>query len=402
MKYSWEKVSNCECLFVHRVKGLFLSVYVDYIKMDGKKQNNNPMWTVLNKKLIWEKQHLSLMPYILDCTQRQYEISKDIVDNYKIMFESRISAGATEKLPCSKNVRISSWSMTWKVMQRSVWNDIVSWLALLKSTRQLGCVIQDMESPKSSSILRKSSNIWKPIRCVRFTKAVLRHAHIRDQNPTLGMICPSDPYQRNSNAPKFEDRSHEETERQERCAREAKLGTLPETFTSSKRTTKLHSTHPQKNAGCLNKRAGRMVDSGTRMHMVSNKELNHAELETMRTLRSPTTVMMAKGEVKKQQKTSKNWTYSWRLCFLKKLQQFFLSGSSVRIMGEHTTGPETTSRQKGQENWLQYIQLCTIRSPWFVYEVLYDAHTYFIIFITGFPTYWKQIHRKASILKKWK
>ena len=26
------------------------------------------------------------------------------------MFESRISAGATEKLPCSENLRISSWS----------------------------------------------------------------------------------------------------------------------------------------------------------------------------------------------------------------------------------------------------------------------------------------------------
>ena len=26
------------------------------------------------------------------------------------MFESRISAGATEKLPCSENIRISSWS----------------------------------------------------------------------------------------------------------------------------------------------------------------------------------------------------------------------------------------------------------------------------------------------------
>ena len=91
----------------------------------------------------------------------------------------------------------------------------------LKITRQLGCEIQDMGPPKSSSILRKSSNILKPIRCVRFTEAVLRHANIRDQNPSLGMICPGDPHQPNPNAPKFEDRSQEETEWQERCAREA-------------------------------------------------------------------------------------------------------------------------------------------------------------------------------------
>ena len=92
---------------------------------------------------------------------------------------------------------------------------------MLKNTRQLGCVFQDMVPPKSPTILRKSSNILKPIRCVRFTKAVLRHADIRDQNPSLGMICPGDPHQRNRNARKFEDRSQEETEWQERCAREA-------------------------------------------------------------------------------------------------------------------------------------------------------------------------------------
>ena len=46
----------------------------------------------------------------LGCTQRQCEISKDIVDNYRTMFEYRISEGATEKLPYSENFRISSWS----------------------------------------------------------------------------------------------------------------------------------------------------------------------------------------------------------------------------------------------------------------------------------------------------
>ena len=51
-------------------------------------------------------------------------------------------------------------------------------VAVLKNTRQLGCVFQDMEPPKSSSILRKSSDIRKPIRCFRFTKAVVRHANI--------------------------------------------------------------------------------------------------------------------------------------------------------------------------------------------------------------------------------
>ena len=60
LKHGWEKIPNWECLFVHRDKGLFLSVYVDDIKN----------WLERNKilircgkysikKLIWENQHLS-------------------------------------------------------------------------------------------------------------------------------------------------------------------------------------------------------------------------------------------------------------------------------------------------------------------------------------------------------
>ena len=64
---------------------------------------------------------------------------------------------------------------------------------------------QDMEPPKSSSILRKSSDTRKPIRRVKFTRAVARHADIGDQNASLGLIFPGEPHQRSPNAPKFED-----------------------------------------------------------------------------------------------------------------------------------------------------------------------------------------------------
>ena len=91
----------------------------------------------------------------------------------------------------------------------------------LSNARHMGCVFQDMKPPKLSSISRKSSDMQKPIRCVKFTKAIARHTQIRDRNPSLGMICPGEPHQRNPNAPKFEDRSQEETEWQEQGAREA-------------------------------------------------------------------------------------------------------------------------------------------------------------------------------------
>ena len=41
--------------------------------------------------------------------------------------------------------------------------------------RHLGCIFQDMEPPKLSSILRKSSDMQKPIQRVKFTKAIARH-----------------------------------------------------------------------------------------------------------------------------------------------------------------------------------------------------------------------------------
>ena len=90
-------------------KGLFLSVYVDDIKLAGKKQNIHPMWKVLKEFDLGES--TSFLDHVfLGCTQRECEISEDIVDNYRTMFESRISAGATEKLPCLENLSISSWS----------------------------------------------------------------------------------------------------------------------------------------------------------------------------------------------------------------------------------------------------------------------------------------------------
>ena len=83
---------------------------VDDIKLAGKKRNIDPMWKVLNKEVDLGEPTSFLDHVYLGCTQRQCEKSKDIVDNYRAMFESRISAGGTEKLPYSENFRISSWS----------------------------------------------------------------------------------------------------------------------------------------------------------------------------------------------------------------------------------------------------------------------------------------------------
>ena len=134
----------------------------------------------------------------------------------------RSPSGKMTRLPCKDYTKgICTTPFDEQPSKRSRKNGDKSAVAMLKITRQMGCVLQDMEPPKSTTILRKSSNMLKPIRCVRFTEAVLRHANIRDQNLSLGMICPDDPHQRDPNAPKFQDRSQEEREWQERWALEA-------------------------------------------------------------------------------------------------------------------------------------------------------------------------------------
>ena len=85
------------------------------MKLAGKKQSINPTWKILMKDVDWREPTSFLDHVFLGCTQRECQISKDIVDNHRIMFESRISAGAKEKLPTRASGKldaetISSWS----------------------------------------------------------------------------------------------------------------------------------------------------------------------------------------------------------------------------------------------------------------------------------------------------
>ena len=169
------------------------------------------------------------------------------------------------------------------------------------NTRQMGCIFQDMEPPKISSILLKSSDIRKPIRRAKFTKAVARHAYIRDQNPSLGLICPREPHQRSPNAPKFEDRSQEETVWHEQGAREA-AWRLAKSVLKLKEKNKATFFSLSEIGACLHqflnlRNENFVVDSGASMHMISKKDLNDAEMDTLTKSCSPTTVITSNGEV---------------------------------------------------------------------------------------------------------
>ena len=167
------------------------------------------------------------------------------------------------------------------------------------NARQLGCVFQDMKPPES--ILRKSTNMQRPIQRVKFTKAIARHTKIRDQNPSLGYICPGEPHQRSPNAPKFEDRSQEETEWQRQGAREA-AWKLAKSVLKLKEHERATFFSPSENR-CLPasnlkpEEREFVVDSGASMHMISKKDLSDAEMDTLTKSCSPTIVITANGEV---------------------------------------------------------------------------------------------------------
>ena len=185
------------------------------------------------------------------------------------------------------------------------------------NTRQLGCVFQDMEPPKLSSILRKSSDMQKPFQRVKITKALARHTKIRDQNPSLGLICPGEPHQRSFNAPKFEDRSQEETEWQEQGAREAawKLTKSVLYLKKQERATFFSPSEDRCLPASTLKPEERefVVDSGASMHMISKKDLSDAEMDTLTKSCSPTIVITANGEVQ---------THEEATVYVKELEKF--------------------------------------------------------------------------------
>ena len=82
---------------------------------------------------------------------------------------------------------------------------------------------------------------------------------------------------------KFEDRSHEETERQQRCAR-SKAWNLARNIYKLKEKDKATFFSPTDEwslpaASTIKQEGGEFVaDSGASMHMVSKKDLNSAEL----------------------------------------------------------------------------------------------------------------------------
>ena len=179
---------------------------------------------------------------------------------------------------------------------------------------------------------------------------------------------------------KFEDRSQEDTERQEPCAR-GKAWNIAKHIYKLKEKDKATFYSPTDEwifpAASTIKREERefVVDSEASMHMVSKRDLNSAELETMRISKNPTTVMTANVEVLTKEEATvyvKEYDFFVTVMLLEETRSSFtreaLRGSWVYLPLDQWS--RTTSQQKRQKNQLQYCELRTTRCSWSVDEFL--------------------------------
>ena len=119
------------------------------------------------------------------------------------------------------------------------------------------------------------------------------------------------------------------------------------------------------------------------MHMLSRKDLNSAELETVRVSKSPTTVVAASGEVQTKEEAT--------VCACQRIGFIRDSKASRRYAGRSLTRKtlrrsriflrvdqwsETTTHQRWQTNEMQHGELRTNRCPWFIDKLFKLSYTY--------------------------
>ena len=106
LENEWEEVPNWDCLFV-----------IDQ------------MWQKLMKHVDLGEP-TSFLDYVyLGCTQRECEPKESLVNDYRKMFESRISAEATEKLPQSEKIGANAIAGSYDMEERAknALNDSANW-----------------------------------------------------------------------------------------------------------------------------------------------------------------------------------------------------------------------------------------------------------------------------------
>ena len=121
------------------------------------------------------------------------------------------------------------------------------------------------------------------------------------------------------------------------------------------------------------------------MHMVSKKDLNKAELETVRISKNLTTVMTANGEVLTREEPHVNVKEFDLFVTVLLLEETPAVLSQGKFCEDHGSTYHWTSGQKPHLTKNGKKMNCKIANYWPVDEFLYFIFTcFFIIFIRGF------------------
>ena len=187
---------------------------------------------------------------------------------------------------------------------------------------------------------------------------------------------------------KIEDRSQEETESQERCAR-GDAWRLAKNILKLKDIDKATFFSPANEwslpapSAIKPEERESVVDSGASMHMLSRKDLNSAEVEIVEVSKSQTTVVTANGEVQTKDEATvyvkENWIYLGQQCFSKIHRQFSLTRKTLRrsrISLRVDQWSETTTHQRWQTNKMQHCKLRTDRCPWSIDRLFKLSYSY--------------------------
>ena len=121
--------------------------------MAGKKHNIGRMWKKLMKNVDLDEP-TSYLDHVYLGSERECKPNEIIIEQYEEMFESRISAGATEKYQGGKNLMQKLWRgpTIWKDMLKHAWKDIANWLTKRRSNYKVSSPCLDEHKIKKEEL----------------------------------------------------------------------------------------------------------------------------------------------------------------------------------------------------------------------------------------------------------
>ena len=125
-----------------------------------------------------------------------------------------------------------------------------------------------------------------------------------------------------------------------------------------------------------------VVDSRASMHMLSSKDVNSAELETVRVSKSPMTVVTANGEVHTKEEATVHVKDLDLFVAVKLLEDTAGCSLTRKTLPRSRTflrvdqWPEATTHQRWQTDKVQHGELRTDRCPWFIDKLFKPSYTY--------------------------